>query len=58
MSVESTQSTPEEQFGLENPDVCTKYITAAGIANKALETVLGGIKDGVDIYELCKVGRS
>ena len=46
----------EEIVTLENPDVCTKYRTAAEIANKALTTVLAACKDGADIFELCKIG--
>ena len=57
MSVESNNSVAEEQFTLENPDVVTKYQTAAVIANETLEVVLNAVKDGADIFELCKLGR-
>lgn len=58
MSVDSAQSTKEAEqlVGLADPETCTKYQTAAGIANKALEAVLNAVKEGADIYELCKLG--
>lgn len=56
MSVSSNQSDNDVQYTLENPDVSTKYTTAASIANKALEKVLESCKDGADIFELCKIG--
>ncbi|CAD7926234.1 unnamed protein product [Amoebophrya sp. A120] len=46
----------QEQFTLENPDVCTKYRTAADIANKALQVVLGACKEGVEVFDLCRLG--
>lgn len=55
-SNEATREQPEEQITLENPDVCTKYRTAADIANKALQSVLTACKEGADIFELCKLG--
>lgn len=58
MSVESAASNKGDsiEFTLENPEVSTKYQTAAVIANKALQTVLDACKDGADIFELCKLG--
>ena len=41
---------------LSSPDVTTKYMTAAGIANKALQAVVDAIKAGSDVFELCQMG--
>ncbi|KAF4729649.1 putative metalloprotease arx1 [Perkinsus olseni] len=46
----------DEVTDLSNPDVTTKYITAAGITNKALELVCNAVKPGADVYELCRMG--
>lgn len=41
---------------LSSSDVTTKYMTAATITNKALQTVVDAAKAGADIYELCQLG--
>ena len=41
---------------LSNPDVTTKYQTAAGIANKALEAVIAACVPGADIATVCELG--
>jgi curved DNA binding protein len=41
---------------LSSPDVTTKYMTASGIANKALQTVVDAIKAGASVYDLCQLG--
>lgn len=41
---------------LSSPDVTTKYMTAAGIANKALQAVLDAVVPGADIFDLCQMG--
>ena len=41
---------------LSSPDVTTKYMAAAGIANKALEAVIAAAVPGADIAELCELG--
>lgn len=41
---------------LSSPDVTTKYMTAAVIVNKALQTVIDAVKPGACVYELCQLG--
>lgn len=41
---------------LSSPDVTTKYMTASGIANKALQAVIDAAVPGADIHELCQLG--
>ncbi|EPR57248.1 putative proliferation-associated protein 2G4 [Toxoplasma gondii RUB] len=41
---------------LSNPDVVTKYRTAADIVNGALKKVICGCVPGADVYALCKTG--
>jgi len=41
---------------LSSPDVTTKYMTASGIANKALQTVIDAAKAGACVHELCQLG--
>lgn len=41
---------------LSSPDVTTKYMTASGIANKALQTVVDAIKAGACVHDLCQLG--
>lgn len=55
MSV-SSSSSQNAEFELTNPDVVTKYQTAAGIANKALETVLKACVSGAEASDLCLLG--
>lgn len=45
-----------EQEGLSNPDVVTKYKAAADIANRALAEVVKQVQPERRIVELCKVG--
>ena len=42
-----------EDKGLDAPDVVTKYTTAAGIANQALELAVRGLQPGATLGELC-----
>jgi hypothetical protein len=46
----------EQQDELSNPDVVTKYKTAADIANKALSEVIKQVAPGKLIVELCSLG--
>jgi len=46
----------EEVTDLSNPDVTTKYMSAAGIVNKALQLVLDACVDGADVAEICEMG--
>jgi len=46
----------EQVTDLSNPDVTTKYQTAAGIINKALQAVIDACKDGADIGDVCEIG--
>jgi len=46
----------EEVTDLSNPDVTTKYMSAAGIVNKALQLVLDACVDGADVAEVCEMG--
>jgi len=41
---------------LSNPDVTTKYQSAAGIANKALQMVIDACKVDADIFDICEIG--
>ena len=41
---------------LSSSDVTTKYMTAAGITNKALQAVVDAVKAGADVFELCQLG--
>lgn len=41
---------------LSNPEVVTKYKTAADISNKAMAAVIELAKDGAKVYDLCKAG--
>lgn len=56
MSVSSSDSERSGEFDLSNPDVTTKYRTAGDIATKVLKKVLGEIKEGADIFDLCTLG--
>jgi|LauGreDrversion4_2_1035121.scaffolds.fasta_scaffold87698_2 curved DNA binding protein len=41
---------------LSSPDVTTKYMTASGIANKAIQAVVDAIKAGACVHDLCQIG--
>lgn len=41
---------------LSSPEVTTKYMTASGIAQKAIQAVVDAAKAGADIYDLCQLG--
>jgi curved DNA binding protein len=44
----------EENTDLSNPDVTTKYMAAAEIANKALLLAIESCKAGADIFDICQ----
>jgi len=46
----------EEVTDLSNPDVTTKYMSAAGIVNKALQLVIDACVEGADVAEVCEKG--
>ncbi|KXS22499.1 proliferation-associated protein 2G4-like protein [Gonapodya prolifera JEL478] len=46
----------DEDKGLEDPNVVTKYKTAADIANRALRSVLAACTDGASVLHLCMLG--
>ncbi|GMI59206.1 hypothetical protein ScalyP_jg5788 [Parmales sp. scaly parma] len=48
----------EEVMDLSNPDVVTKYKTAAGITDKALQFVASQCVDGASIIEICNSGET
>ncbi|KAK5168645.1 uncharacterized protein LTR77_005954 [Saxophila tyrrhenica] len=43
-------------YSLSNPDVLTKYKTAAQISQKALETISGWCVEGAKVLEICQRG--
>ncbi len=49
-------SDEDEVTDLSNPDVTTKYQSAAGITNKALQLVIDACKVDADIKDVCDVG--
>ena len=51
-------SSDEEEVELDCTDegVCTKYTTAAEIANKTLRGVILNCKAGKDVHEICAFG--
>lgn len=53
---EGSEGEDEEETSLSNPDVVTKYKTAADIANSALEAVLKAAAPGQKIVDLCMIG--
>eukprot|EP00168_Porphyra_purpurea_P003457 TRINITY_DN1407_c0_g1_i4.p1 TRINITY_DN1407_c0_g1~~TRINITY_DN1407_c0_g1_i4.p1 ORF type:complete len:302 (+),score=107.74 TRINITY_DN1407_c0_g1_i4:95-1000(+) len=52
----AASSDEEDVRGLECPDVVTKHMDAAAIANKALATVLKGTVAGMSVIKLCALG--
>ncbi|KAJ3342203.1 Proliferation-associated protein 2G4 [Gonapodya sp. JEL0774] len=46
----------DEDKGLEDPNVVTKYKTAADIANRALRSVIAACTAGTTVLHLCVVG--
>ena len=51
-----SDSETEQITDLSSPEVTTKYMTAAGIANKALEAVIAACVSGADIASVCELG--
>ena len=52
----SAQEEPPPVADLSNPEATSKYMSAADIANKVVNTVIVACIDGVDITELCMMG--
>lgn len=49
-----SDSEAEDVADLSDPAVTTKYQTAAGITNKALEMAISLCKPGADVFEVCE----
>jgi curved DNA binding protein len=45
----------EENTDLSNPDVTTKYMAAAEIANKALSIAIDSCKADADVFDICQL---
>jgi len=53
---EEEEEDEDPLYDLSNPDVTTKYNTCGEVCNAALKTVLSMIKEGADVFEICKAG--
>lgn len=53
---DSEREHEEEAYDLRDPNVVTKYRTAGDIANEALKFVIGELKDGAKVVDVCNAG--